>query len=311
MGHIRAQEEINLAFRIDGKLVERRVNVGDRISSGQLIARLEPQNEQNALRAAEAELAMATAALSQALKMEAREKDLFSRGFRTRVQYGQALQQLQSAESQVDSARARLNAARDRVGYTELRADIPALVIAKGAEPGEVIRAGQMVVLLAADGRKDAVFEVPAKLLLQDGIPNDPIVEVTLADNDSIRAEGRVREVTPQADSSTRTFPIRVSLVNPPQAMYLGATVKGAISLSSERVVEIPSSAIMEDSGKPAVWIADPIKKTVSLRVIGLVRYETQTAIVADGLKDGELVVTSGAQLLRPGQPVTLLQDGR
>ena len=132
-GQIRAQEERNLAFRIDGKLIERRVTIGDRVAAGEVVARIDTQDELNALRSAEAELVAAQAVLTQAQKTEARQRELLARGFTTRVQYEQAQQQLETAQAQIDSAEARRRAARDRLSYTELRAEVDGSVIAKGA----------------------------------------------------------------------------------------------------------------------------------------------------------------------------------
>src|SRR5262245_51766781 len=131
-GHIRAQDEVNLAFHIDGKLIERLVNVGDRVSVGQLVSRIDPQNELNALRSAEADLAAAEAMLTQMQGSEARLRELLHKGITTRAQYDQALQQLQTAHSQTKSAQARLRTAEDRRSYTELYADTAGAIIAKG-----------------------------------------------------------------------------------------------------------------------------------------------------------------------------------
>jgi len=311
LGHIRAQEEVNLAFRIDGRLIERMVGIGDWVEAGQIVARLEPQNEQNNLRAAEADLAVAQTALSLAIKAEAREKDLLAKGVGTRVRYTDAVHQLQTSEAQLDSAKARLRAAEDRVGYTELRANFAGPIVGKGAEAGEVVRAGQMVLQIAAEFRRDAVFDAPAKLMFLHGIPTDPIIEIALVDNLNIKVEGKIREIAQQPDPVTNTFSIKVALQNPPVAMHLGAAVRGKTSLRTEPVVEIPPSAVMEHKNEPAVWIVDPTTKTVALRTIEVVRFESSRAIVSTGLRDGEFVVVSGAQLLRPGQPVTLLQDIR
>jgi len=306
-GHIRAQEEVSHAFRIDGKLIERPVAVGDEVAVGQLLARLDPQNEQNALRSAEADVGAAQASLTQAQRTEARQRDLLSKGYTTRTQYEQSQQQLQTAQAQLDSAQARLRSAQDRVAYTELRAEAVGTVIAKGAEPGEVVRAGQMIVQVAREGRKDAVFDVPAQLMFLQGVPANPVVEIVLADNPAIKAEGRIRQIAPQADRTTRTFPVRIALVDPPDSMRLGATVKGGISLSSPPILEVPATALTDSGGSPAVWVVEPQKQTVGLRPVKVMRYDGSGVIISQGLEDGEIVVTAGVQVLRPGQKVRLL----
>jgi RND family efflux transporter MFP subunit len=306
-GHIKPREEVNLAFRMDGKLIERRVSVGEEVSAGQVVARLESQNEANALRSAEADLTAAQASLTQAQRAEGRQRELLAKGFTTRTQYDQAQQQFQTAQAQVDSATARLQSARDRLGYTELRADVTGVVIARGAEPGEVVRAGQMIVQLARGGEKDAVFNVPAQLMMLRGVPTNPVVEIAMAENPEIKTTGTAREIATQADPATRTFPVRIALHDPPVEMRLGATVTGGIVLSSPPVIEIPSTAVTSLEGKPAVWVVDLDSKAVGLRPVQVLRVEANSVIIGEGLQNGEQVVTAGVHVLRPGQKVKLL----
>ena len=306
-GHIKARDEVNLAFRTDGKVIERRVTVGEEITAGQVVARLDSQNEANAMRSAEADLAATQATLTQAQRTEGRQRELIAKGFTTRTQYDQAQQQLQTAQAQVDSAEARLRSAQDRLSYTELRADVSGTVIGRGAEPGEVVRAGQMIVQVAREGHKDAVFNVPAQLMMLRGVPTNPVVEVALAENPEIRVRGTAREIATQADPATRTFPVKIALIDPHPAMRLGATVSGGIVLSSPPVMEIPGTAVTRHDGKPAVWVLDPEARTVALRTIQVMRIDPNSVIVAGGLRDGELVVTAGVHVLRPGQKVRLL----
>jgi membrane fusion protein, multidrug efflux system len=186
-----------------------------------------------------------------------------------------------------------------------LSADAPGAVTATGAESGEVVHAGQMIVQLARQGGRDAVFDVPEQLI-RNG-PNDPLVDIALSNDPQVKATGRVREVAPQADSATRTFQVKVGIANPPDAMKLGDTVVGRIRLSAPPGVEVPASALTETDGRPAVWVVDPQNKTVSLRNVEVLRYDPATVVISQGLETGALVVTAGVQTLRPGQKVRLL----
>jgi len=273
------------------------------VTAGQLVARLDPQNELNALRSAEADLVAANAELTQAQGTEGRQRELLQKGITTRTQYEQALQHFETAQSRVHSAEARLRIAEDRRSYTDLHADAPGAVIAKGAEPGEVIRAGQMVLQVAHEGAKDAIFDVPVQLM-RAGKPAE--VEVYLADNPNIRTTGEVREVSPQADPATRTHQVKVGLLDPPPAMFLGTTVVGRVTLHAEPIIELPGTALTQWDGKPAVWVVDRASKTVNLRPIEITSYTADSVIVAQGLQDGEIVVTAGVQALHPDQKVKL-----
>jgi RND family efflux transporter MFP subunit len=162
-------------------------------------------------------------------------------------------------------------------------------------------------VQVAEHGGKDAVFNVPAPILR--GPPKDVTVKVALADDPKITVTGKVREVSPQADPTTGTYVVKVSLDNPPDAMRLGATIVGTANLAADHAVAVPGAALTESAGKPAVWIVDPSKKTVSLRPVGVLRYDSSSVIIGNGLKDGDIVVTAGVHALRPNQEVRLLES--
>src|SRR5262247_2290316 len=226
-GRIEAEDEVALAFRISGRLLDNDRMLGDRLEPGQVAARLESQNERNALRAAQANLAAAEGQLTQARNHFERQDTLLKQG-------------QQTAQSQVDAAEAQLKAAHDMVSFTELRADAPGVVTAVGPRAGEVVQAGQMIIRLARKDGRDAVFDVPAQLLRS--APSDPQITVSLTNDPSVTARGRVREVAPQANPATRTFEVKVGLTDPPPAMKLGATVNGRMETEAFPVIEIPAT---------------------------------------------------------------------
>jgi membrane fusion protein, multidrug efflux system len=283
-GRIEAEDEVTLAFRISGRLLESIGKLGDRVQPGQLMARLESQNELNALRQAQAGLAQ---------------------GWTTRANFDVATQAQQTARSQVDAAEAQLKTAHDLVGFTELKADAPGVITAVGPSAGEVVQAGQMIFRLARKDGRDAVFDVPAQSLRS--APSDPEVMVSLADDPTVTARGRVREVAAQANPVTRTFEVKVGLTDPPPAMRLGATVLGRLETEAVPIIEIPATALTRSNQQPAVWIVDPSTRTVSIRNVDVLRFEQERVVVSQGLDTGEIVVTAGVQALHPGQKIRLL----
>src|SRR3979490_1874323 len=136
-GQIQAKDQINLAFRIGGRLQERNVTVGDPVTPGQIVARIEPQDFQNALRSAEADLASAQAVLANAQATEGRKSELRSKGFTTQAQYDKAEKGLKTAQAQVESAQAKRQNVRGNLAYPNLESHVAGSVTAKGAEPGE------------------------------------------------------------------------------------------------------------------------------------------------------------------------------
>ena len=304
-GRIEAEDEVDLGFRISGRLLENNGRLGDRVEAGQLVARLEPQNEMNQLRSAQANLAAAQAALTQAQNHFERQDTLLEQGWTTRANHDQAMKALQTAQAQVDSAEAQLKAAKDLVSFTKLVADAPGVITEVGPRAGAVVQAGQMIVRLARKDGRDAVFDVPAQLIRS--APADPQIVVSLTDDPSISAQGRVREVSPQANPVTRTFDVKVGLTDPPAAMQLGATVTGRLQMEAFPVIDIPASALTRFNQQPAVWIVDPSSLTVSPRNVEVLRYDPATVAISQGLDTGEIIVTAGVQALHPGQKVRLL----
>jgi len=304
-GRIESDDEVSLAFRIAGRLLENGSRLGDRLEAGQLVARLESQNELNSLRAARANLAAAEGQLTQAENHFERQDTLLKQGWTTRANHDQAKQARQTATSQVEAAEAQLKAAYDLVSFTELRADAPGVVTAVGPGAGEVVQAGQMIITVARKDGRDAIFDLPAQMIRS--MPTDPRITVSLTDDPKITATGRVREVAPQADRVTRTFAVKVGLDNPPEAMRLGASVTGRFEIEAGPVIDIPASALTKFNNQPAVWIVDTSNKTVSLRNIDVLRYDPARVAVSGGLTIGDVVVTAGVQALHPGQQVRLL----
>jgi membrane fusion protein, multidrug efflux system len=308
-GTVQAEMEVNLAFRIDGRMTERSVGVGDQVEPGQVVARLDPQNEENSLRAARADLAAARGQLVEAQNNYGRQSTLLRDGWTTRVRYDEARQNLETAQSRADAAQAQLYIAENLVGYTELVADSAGVVTAVGAEPGEVVQAGRMIVQVAREDGRDAVFDVPAQV--KDLAPADPEIEVVLTMDPAVSAIGRVREVAPRADAVTGTFEVKVGLADPPAAMRLGTTVTGRMQVGGAGGIEVPASALTQADGQAAVWVVDPASETVSMRSIEVLRHDPARVLVAQGLETGDVVVTAGVQALRPGQKVRLLGEPR
>jgi len=305
-GNIQAQTEVNLSFRIDGRMIKRNVDVGATVKPGQVIATLNADNEENALQSARASLAAASALLVEARNNYDRHKTLVEQRFVAVAEYDRAAASLRTAQSQVDSAQAQVNIAQNRLGYAQLVADAGGTVTAVGAEPGEVVQAGRMIVQVARAGGRDAVFDVPARL--KDAAPANPEITVFVTADPKVTAQGRVREVSPRADPATGTFRVRVGLTNPPAAMRLGTTVTGRMQLGSTQGIEIPPSAVIRSDRQSAVWIVDPKTGTVSTRNIEVASQDSARVAVLSGLSPGDVVVTAGVQALRPGQSVRLLE---
>ena len=303
-GQVRAKDQVSLAFRLDGRMIDRPVNVGDVLKPGQLVARLDPQNQQNALRSAQANLTSAEALLTQARLTYGRQQELLKDGWTPRAKFDEAQQAFLTAQAQVDSAQAQVRIAENQLSYTVLFAD------AAGRGHRGRRRAGRGGPWRADDRAGRPPGRTRRRLRRARATHSHraarPGGAIALTNDPTVRATGRVREVAPQADPTTRTWQVKVGIIDPPPAFALGSTVTGSIKLSAPSGVEVPPSALTEANGRPAVWVVDPQSQTVALRNVDVSRYDPADVVISQGLETGDVVVTAGVQMLRPGQKVRL-----
>jgi membrane fusion protein, multidrug efflux system len=306
-GEIQPRFQADLGFRVNGKILERPVDVGTEVKKDQLLARLDPQQYRQEFEVAKAEVVKAEAEVTRSQAQEYRQRELLKNGHTTQVAYDQALKTSKTAQAQLDAVRARQTQASENLGYTDLKADADGVISAIGADPGQVVSAGQMVVRLSQPGEREAVFNIAEGAFKNR--PKDPTVTVHLVSNPEIETAGTVRYISPQADPATRTYTVRVSLPGAPLQMRLGANVVGTVTLDQGKTVAIPGSALFQKDGKPAVWLVEK-DNTVQLKPITVQRYQGDAVIVGDGLAQGDVVVTAGVQKLLPGQKVALMDAG-
>lgn len=307
-GEIRAHDETALAFRLDGRMVSRAVDVGETVKAGQLLAVLDSSTGQNQLSTARAELDSARAAERLAALNLRRMEMLVRSGAVARVQRDTAQADWQAAVSRREGSEASLKNAQDSLSWTQLRAPTDGVIVAVSAQPGQVVSAGQSVFTLASGGGRDALFDTSdPQALTQNG--HSPFTVSLLADP-TLHTTGTLRDVSPQADPQTRTWRVRVTLSDPPQGMALGASVQVEQLRDGQPRIILPASVLTRDGDRPAVFVIDRTQWRVVLRPIGLGSFTEANIAVTDGLRAGESVVTAGVSKLRNGEKVTLLEAG-
>jgi len=305
-GEIRAHEEVALAFRLDGRVVSRAVELGDRVSAGQPLAALENDQSRNQLSSARADLDSARAAEQVAALNLHRMRLLMPGGAIARSQLDSAQADWQSAQSRRLSSEAALKNAQDTLSWTQLTAPTAGRITAITVQPGQVVSAGQSVMTLAAGDARDAVFDLTTPALLRPD--NLTPLKVALLADPTVQASGTVRDISPQADPQTRTWRLRISLNHPPESMAPGATVTVSLPDAQPPVIALPASALTRTTDKPALLVVDASSR-LQLRPIVLARFSAQQIFVAAGIQPGERVVTAGVNTLQPGEKVSLMQE--
>jgi RND family efflux transporter MFP subunit len=301
-GNIQARYESNVGFRVPGRIASRAVDVGAEVDKGALLASLDPTDQQNQLRSAEGDLASIQAQFINAQATARRQQDLFDRGVGSQAQLDSAQTDLKTTQASLDQARAAVSQAKDQLNYVELRADHKSVVTAWNAEAGQVVTAGQQVVTLAQPDIKEAVIDLPDTLV--DQLPTGVVFQVASQLNPQITTTATVREIEPQAESTTRTRRARLTLAETPTAFRLGTAISVTLSSAIKPRVEVPLTALQEVDGKTRVWVIDPQTQTVSSRDVSVVSRNDSSVVLEYGVKNGERVVTAGVNSLKPGQKV-------
>ena len=307
-GEIRAQVESDLGFRTDGRITERLVDIGDHVSAGQILAKLDPHEQQAAVDAAESDIRAAEAKLRNETSNLERQKFLLSRKANPPSEYDRAEESFRTAQSSLEAAKAQLGTARDALAQTELRAGNAGTITARNAEIGQVVSAGQRVFVLAHDGPRDAVFNVNESVFGNQPVDRNIPIQIKLVSDPGIQTTGKVREITPTLSGAGGTMAVKVGLEKSPPAMTLGAAIFGEGPPSSQKTITLPAFSLASVAGRPSAWVVDPATSAVSARPITIARYETDRVIVSAGLRPGDLVVTSNTQKMSPNQTVAIAE---
>jgi membrane fusion protein, multidrug efflux system len=306
-GEIQPRTETMLSFQIGGKVITRTVEVGDVVEAGAVLATLDDTDVSNELKTAEAELAGAVSAENQARLANKRASDLVKTSGVSKAEAEAAEAAYDAAVAKREAAQSLVDAARRKKSYTLLTAREGGIATAVSANVGEVVAPGQLIVSIASLSEREAVFAVP-ETLINLGSPDLP-VEVSLISDLGIKTMGKVREVSPYADKGTRTFRVRVSLPEAPEAMALGVSVQGRAMLPSRRTFQLPPSSLTSVADQPAVYVVQTETGTLERRPIKVGRFAKDLVSVTEGLREGELVVTAGVSKLRPRQTVKIEEE--
>lgn len=304
-GEFRARYQSDLAFRLGGRIASRNVDVGDHVAAGDVLAVLDTQEQKADIEAAKATLRSAEATLKQASSNVSRIERLVTTQAASQQEFDDAQAAFLTAQGSVDIGKSNILTAEGRLAYTEIRADAPGIIIARLAEAGQVVNAAQAVFTLAYDGEREAVFDVFQTHVAEK--PVDGQIEIILVSNPSIQTLGSVREIAPAIDETNGTVRVKVGISSPPPQMSLGSPVIGVARFPSRDLVELPWTAMSRQGDEPAVWVIDPVTSTASSRVVMVERFISGKILIGGGLSTGDVVVTNGAQLIRPGQRVTAI----
>jgi RND family efflux transporter MFP subunit len=303
-GDVRPRYESQLGFRVGGKIVERKVDVGATVRRGDVLMRLDPQDLRLAESQARATLRAAETERDLARADYKRHVDLRAQNFVSQAVLDAKQSALKAGQANVDAARAGLRGQANQANYTNLAADADGVVTAIEAEVGQVVQPGSPVVRVARTVEKEVVIGIPEDKVGQLRAARD--VTVRLWANEAVAIRGKIREVSPVADPATRTYTVKVAIPeNAEVRLGMTATVELATGGNGAAGLRLPLTALVQHKGASSVWIVENgAVKLVPVQVVGQVRNDV---LVTGQVAAGQNVVTAGVNLLRDGQKVRIL----
>ena len=303
-GEVRARVESRLGFRVGGKIVSRKVDVGTLVKHGQVLMQLDPQDLQLSqaqalagLRAAETNRDLAKAELK-------RYQELRSKNFVSQAVLDAKDSTYKAAQANVDASQAAYRGQSNQAAYASLVSDVDGVVTAVDAEVGQVVQPGTPVVRVAKQGEKEIVIGLPEDKV--ETLRRVPDVQVRLWADPSNVVAGKIREISPVADPSTRTYTVKVVIPDSLSEAKLGMTaVVQFASKTAKPQIKVPLTALYYEKSASSVWVVEGgVVKLVPVTIDGAAGNEI---VLAGGVKPGQTVVTAGVNLLKPGQKVKIL----
>ena len=302
-GIVEARVQSDLGFRVAGKILERSVNMGQRVRKGQVLMRLDALDLELAFAAQKANVEAARAKYVQTKADEARYAALVASGAVSHQEYDQARAAFDSAKAQLDAAEAQARVSNNSSEYAVLLADADGVIVRTLSEPGQVVAARQTVIQLAHDGPREALINLP------EGVRPDlgTVASARLYGQEQT-SQAKLRELSDAADPASRTFAARYVLEGEAASAPLGSTVTIGLlakQTSGSQSVQLPVGAIHDRGSGPGVWIVDG-KSEVKFRSVTIASIGQEQVVLSSGVQAGEKVVALGAHLLHEGQVVNV-----
>ena len=305
-GEVHGRYESQLAFRVNGKILTRNVDAGSIVKPGDILMQMDSSDSQLSVQVGEAAINSTESKMKLAKDNLGRSQSLYEGGALSKAEYDASVDTYNSAQAAYNQAQAQLQQIENQLQYCSLKADSTGTISAINVEAGQFVAAGTPILTLVQDGEREVEINVPENRT--DNLSKAANIEVTFWALPGIIVDGRVREVSPVANSVARTYKVRISLINPPADLKLGMTSSVQVNTSGNEQASfaaVPLSAIYQTGDSPAVWVIE--NETAHLREIKIAAYNQNQVKVSEGLKNGEVIVTAGLNKLLEGQKVRLM----
>ncbi len=301
VGEVKSRFESNQGFRIKGKIIERKVDVGSSVKKGQVLARLDAADTNLSAAAASADVRAVEASRALANSEVERQRQLVDKKFISQSALDKYEAELKTADARVNQAKAQAAVSGNQSRYTALVADRDGVVTQIHAEPGQVVDVGEMVAQVVDTKQIEVLVAVPESRMA--GLKVGDKVTIKLWADREKTYNGKVREIAPAATSTTRAFDVRVAITDTDEAVKLGMTAGVRFAQIEADEIIIPSGALTQLNGKTSVWVIDK-KGVANPREVTAGQYTENGVMITSGLQAGEMVAIAGVHTLLKGQKV-------
>lgn len=299
-GKAKATQEVELAFDVEGTVVERPVNIGDRIETGQLVARINPGDFRARVRAAEAQLAKDTANFERA-------KELVAKNFISRAEYDR----LEATKEISESTRL---IARKALSDSVLNAPFDGVITRLYVENFQAVMPKQPVARLVDNSRIEFVVNIPEQYISL--VPQVRNLRVRFDAFKDVEIPAEVKEIGQEASQATRTYAVNLIMDQPENAEILpgmAGVVRGttqAPDSERKRRVEVPVTAVFspDATDQSYVWVIDDTSMTVKRRAVTVDSLSDTGLTIGEGLQPGEWIAVAGVHYLEEDQKVSILE---
>ena len=296
-GTVKGRYETNLSFQVGGRIINRAVDVGSRVFNGDVLMTVDASDYNQQVNQAEAQMSSTAAQLNLARSNLDRYQQLYNENAIPAAMLDQYRTDYNAARAAYDNARAAAQQSYNALSYTQLIADADGVISSINVEEGQVVAAGQTALTLVQTNELEVEINVPENKL---PTVNQPALIKFWAS--TVEVQAVVREIAPMADAASRTYRVRLTLLDPPSEIQLGMTASAAFKTKAVEGMVVPLTAIYQSDEQPKVWIVER-DQIVRPKNISVERFEENQALVK-GLKSGEMIVTAGVNKLRDGQTV-------
>ena len=305
-GVVKPRYVIEVGFRVAGKMKQRLVNVGETVSQGQKLAVLESTDFALNVQNSRAQVAAAQADVDKANIDLKRAKELLEKNTVSKDNYESALNRYNVAQAHLKQSKVALSISENQSTYAELHADFNGVILETLAESGQVINIGQTILKIARPEEIEVAIQIPEQRFNE--ITPQSEMQITLLTAPQNVYRGKIREIAPQADPLTRTYPAKISILNPDAGLQWGKSATVTLAQNAVNIIPVPLGALVNQNNQTAVWVVDSQGKT-HFTPVQMGEFLDGKVAITSGLQAGQWVVTAGTHKLLENQKVRILQE--